>query len=169
MILGINGQIFQRKWKFCQSLAVYPARPNHLSNEWKCALLGFESLYLKVLAFSHTVPYDLGSGGEFSWQRNPNPVHPLCRRVCLHYIPGFVGIPLHTWICWNSLSIFQVCELRHELFAVWCVTIGQEGSKFSPRSQHYNHQCNSRNKQIQHLNATIIIWLSVPMSHDSLV
>ena len=74
--------------------------------------LMFESIYLKDLAFFHTVHYHQGSGCKVSWQGNANPVHSLCRRICLHYIPDFIRI------CSQSLKfvIFIRSSLLHSVY-----------------------------------------------------
>ena len=85
----------------------------------------FESFYLKDLAFFHTVHYHLGSGGQCSWQRNTNPVHSLCRRVCLHHIPVQLSRSEFVQDIWSekSLPIINLSSsllLRVSLLSIFC-------------------------------------------------
>ena len=85
----------------------------------------FESLYLTDLAFFHTVHCHQGSGGQCSWQRNANPVHSLCLRVCLHNIPVQLSQSEFVQGIWSekSLPIVNLSSsllLRVPLLSIFC-------------------------------------------------
>ena len=70
------------------------------------------------LAFFHRLNYLQGSCVDISWQWHSNPVHPLCGRVHLHYIPAeFIGVGFH----------FKQFQLKLDQVHLKARTLDQQG------------------------------------------
>ena len=89
--------------------AIFLFCPSKYQNTQQCDIQdwyfwkSYTYIEMVYLAFFHRLNYLQGSCVDVSWQWHSNPVHPLCGRVRLHYIPaefvglGFQTISIETW------------------------------------------------------------------------